>query len=260
MKLTKSALKQIIKEETQKTLNEALGGARPPATVADLEKQLKMYQARYRNVAKLVGQAAASKGPGSKNKANKLRAQTEKIRNKMIMINKEIKDAKHSQTQAGMKPAGRPWKEREAWIAKQRKERGMKPAATAAAPEEGQAPMTSPDGRSIGAGDWDAEHSQTQAGNEDILGLEADGMTTGRRRRAINDAFKKGKIDKDEWRRLRRKYHRSRKKKSSPMEKLQRRMKKKYGTTKKSKPKVGSGAGSLNPDGTIKGSGSGYYS
>jgi hypothetical protein len=137
MKLTKSKLKQIIKEETQKTLNEVFGGQAPMTS------------------------------PDGRS------------------IGADDWEAEHSQTQT---PRRSP------------------------APMTSQAPMTSPDGRSIGAGDWDAEHSQTQAGNEDILGLEAGGMTTGRRRKAINDAFKKGKIDKDEWRRLRRKYHRSRKK------------------------------------------------
>ena len=96
-------------------------------------------------------------------------------------------------------------KDKDAWIAKQREKRGMKPAAapapaaTASAPEEDSAPMSTADGRSIDA-------------NEAGQSMESyDSMTPDQARRAINAALKAGEIDKDEWRRLRRKYHKRRK-------------------------------------------------
>jgi len=65
--------------------------------------------------------------------------------------------------------------------------------------------LSSADGRSMDA---------NTASNEDLMGLDV--MTPGQARRAINAALKAGEIDKDEWRRLRRKYHRkNRQKKSS---------------------------------------------
>ena len=96
-------------------------------------------------------------------------------------------------------PRLRPWKDRDAYIAKQREKRGMKPGATASAPEEDSAPMSTADGRSIDT-------------NEAGQSMESyDSMTPSQARRAINAALKAGEIDKDEWRRLRRKYHKRRK-------------------------------------------------
>jgi|GEM_PF-6922156 len=138
MKLTKSTLKRLIKEEMQKVLQEVTPSARLGGAQSDAE-----------DWATKIGADAAKKAA---------RAATRGA----------------SRARAG---------------------------ALKRSPDS-QAPMSTADGRSIGADDWEAE---------DILGLDDPGMSPGKQRRAINDAFKRGDIDKDEWRRLRRKYHRSRK-------------------------------------------------
>lgn len=60
--------------------------------------------------------------------------------------------------------------------------------------------FTSADGRSMDANEMGVSSA------EDHLGLDV--MTPGQARRTINAALKAGEIDKDDWRRLRRKYHR----------------------------------------------------
>ena len=60
--------------------------------------------------------------------------------------------------------------------------------------------FSSADGRSMDANEMGVSSA------EDHLGLDV--MTPDQARRAINTALKAGEIDKDDWRRLRRKYHR----------------------------------------------------